>query len=501
MFVIGNITDQITSLIWGYLSTRPFTINNPILASYPIYQDLFFSFTHPWMSNEPLFFTLISLLGSLIGKNAYNFYLVAILIINFWAFWYSFKSYKYWWFGAISFNLSAYYYLHLGIHPELINIWALPLFYKLFTDQKYVKIPFFILFVTLISNYLGFTLIILMTTLVFTKNLTLFYEHHIKADKIIKDVFLLLSTSILLFLFLFRFFALNYFKNDNTTVGAYVINRSINDFTIFSARPWYFFMPSEKNPFLGKLAIYEDNRLAQSNNYLFHQRYPEEHGSLFLGFVLYLLIIISLLDKSYDKKAKILLGINLLFIFLLMLPPQITLKAHTVYLPSFVIYKVFPVFRVTTRLILALHLLILVYLIEYFEHKKYIKNFPNIIAVLTLLILAETYIPVKMRTFYPPPEYKYIDEYTDKAAYLSVYPYSKAREALFWLPAHQRKLANVPGVLIKGYDSKTYTENMFDPNYPVLSGYFLIDNEFLNLVPDSFILLKHFDNSSLFSKQ
>ncbi len=500
MFIVGNTTDQITSLIWGYLSSSPFTLDNPIIAGYSIYQDMFNSFTQPWMSNEPLFFLLISLLGSLIGPNAYNFYLLLVLIVNFVAFWYAFKNYKYWWLGALVFNLSPYYYLHLGIHPDLIHIWALPLFYKLYTDQKYKLLPFFVLFATLFSNYIGFVLIILMCTLVLSKNILMAFENKLVAKEIYKDLLLIFAIGLLLFLFLFRFFALNYFKKDTSTVGAYVLNRTVNDFTIFSARPWYFFIPSEKNPILGNLADFEHSQLSKVNNYLFHQYYAEEHVSLFLGFTLYIALLFALLDKSFSRKTKVLFGLNLTVLFIAMLPPEITLKGQVIYLPSYFIYKAFPVFRVTTRLVLALHILTVAFLMEYFEYKKNIKHLGKLVGILTLFILIETFIPVKMRTLKAPTEYLYIAQNTEADSYINVYPYSKAREALLWLPVHQRKLANVPGVFIDRYNSEVYTENMFNPDYPILNGYFLVSNDFVGLVPKDFRLVESFVDSKLYFK-
>jgi hypothetical protein len=497
MFLVGNATDQITSLIWGYLSRQPFTVSNPVLASYTIYQNMFFSFTQPWLSNEPLFFLVMSLLGTFLGPVAYNFYLITVSLFNFWAFWYTFRKYKFWWFGALVFNLSPYYYLHFAIHPDLMHIWAFPLFYKLYSEQKYKIIPFFILLVTLFSNYIGFCLIILMCTLIVSKVILLAYEHKLNLNDVGKDVLLIIVTGLLLLIFLFRFVAMNYFKENNSTVDPYVVNRSVIDFTIFSAKPWYFFIPSEKNPILGNIAKFENHKLTQINNYLFHQYYPEEHVSLYLGLALYLALIIALIDKAADRKLKLLTAISLVIIFVAMLPPVITVKGQVIYLPSYILFKAFPIFRVTTRLVLALHLVIVVYLMHYFEIRKPSK----LVAILTFLILVETFVPIKLRTVYAPREYEFISENTADDAFLSVYPYSKAREALLWLPIHKRKLANVPGVFIKGYDARAYTENLLLPDSPAVEGYILVDNRFVKQVPQIFELVETFENSTLYSKK
>src|SRR5688572_20392339 len=160
MLIVNNPTDQITSLIWGLLSTSPFHFTNPLLGSYDRNIDVFFGFLHPLSTTEPLYFLLMSLLGSLLGGNAYNLYLVAILLLNFFVFYYVFKHYKFWWFGCAIYNLSSYYYLHLGLHPSLIHLWIFPLFYKFYTDKNKWGLILLAPVTALLSNYFGYILLL-----------------------------------------------------------------------------------------------------------------------------------------------------------------------------------------------------------------------------------------------------------------------------------------------------------------------------------------------------
>ncbi len=500
MFVIGNTTDQTTSIIWSYLSHSPFKISNAILANYQPYQTLFQAFLKPWISNEPLYFMLISLMGSLLGPNAYNIYTLCVFILNFLCFYLVFNKYKFWWFGCLIFNLSSFYYLHVGIHPGLIHLWAFPVFYKLYTEQKLKILPFFILLVTLLSNYIGFILIILMGTLFLSKGIKLLFTQEKDFKDMLFDLKALFFTGLLIFLFLFRFFILNYTKTESTTKDYYVLNRGIVDFTIFSARPWYLFIPSEKNPVLGKFATFENNKVSSVNNYLFKQNFPAEHSALFFGFIFYLMLMYAFFSKKMGKDIKAILLINCTLLFIAMLPPEIILKGRTIYLPSYLIYKLFNVFRVTTRIGVAIHFLLVLFLMQFLETVKKSILTSTLILAITLIILGETFIPLKIRKLNAPIEYKYIAENTKSDAFLNIYPFSRTHEALLWLPVHQRKMTNSTAILYADYDPEKFTETLFDPNNNVAIDYFLVDNKYLNLVPKEFKLIKAFDTSNLYLK-
>ena len=80
MIVVGNIEDQLSSLVWEKYSDLFLT--NSDLLNFEAYKAYFIEFLHPLTSNQPLLWTFLSYLLRL-GANSYNFFIVLTLVLSF----------------------------------------------------------------------------------------------------------------------------------------------------------------------------------------------------------------------------------------------------------------------------------------------------------------------------------------------------------------------------------------------------------------------------------
>lgn len=231
-------------------------------------------------------------------------------------------------------------------------------------------------------------------------------------------------------------------------VATGVSRRDVTDFVAFSARPWYYIVPSIDHPIFGNFAQGVHDWFESTGYFLFDDFFWEEHSAVYLGIVNLILtgyaiyklfwakrtaecgvenneygirkeeemvddkLQISNNEKngrgtSYDPPAGGTNYISLFFwlgvgLFILSMPPFISLGFAKIYLPSYLLMKVFPMFRTISRLGLPLLLCVLVltgYGLQLLKERFSLSR-------TSYLLLVTSYCFLALFEFYFPPVIK-----------------------------------------------------------------------------------------------
>ena len=334
------------------------------------------------------------------------------------------------------------------------------------------------------------------------------------------------------------------------------IDNSLEEFFYFGSRPWYYFLPSPENPWFGNFTNTVISSLQKGWGYWLTSNYfPSEHTASFLGWTNLFFAIIgsiyivkrafkvkprrkntsdnkietlklgkwgnSALVRNFSIKIKnlrqidvennyfeiLILGFVALFLALLTMPPYFTISLHRIYMPSYLLWELFPMFRVLARLGIIVLLIELVFtgygyisFLQFIKRKienkklltskvlqsntgRKVKNLSSVIyksrnlfaknwtftsflillPVFTLSLM-EFYVPVKVTNISTAPKvYSYINKETPSESVIAIYPYSKTNDGFFWMKEYQRPLINPKGheASIFDFSSKDFT---FDLN-------------------------------------
>ncbi len=194
------------------------------------------------------------------------------------------------------------------------------------------------------------------------------------------------------------------------------------------------------------------------------------------------------------------------------MPPFFTVSGITFYTPGWLIYKIFPVFRVTARFSIIVHLLLLLLLAKNVEYLNalYIKTkrlIVTFIPMLAFLTIFETFVPIRVAKIDQPPEvYTYLSQLPSGTANFAVYPYNRTDDAFFWLPIHKQLLVN-PRDYKVNFNSELFTDSLITyegiAEYKKMGGGYIVvfknnhmQNEFTNL--GNVGLIFEFDDSYLY---
>lgn len=477
MTILGGLDDQTALLVWGNISKCFVSGCSSDLSSFFIYRELFLSLTHPLLSNQPILSLIISLSLRYLGGGFLNYLFIFTLLLNFFSAWLLFKRFKYHYVYSLIYTFSSYMWSHFAIHIDLSQTWVFPAFIYLllefknkFTVKNSFYISVFFTLVILISNYNGFLLLLFFACFSISGLLVRPCPNGLAFLRFTLLTFLI--TFFLIFVTLFPFIRANYLVKSNPSDFRYLVHRPFEDFIAFSSRPWYFFTPSVKNPILGTYSKKILASMATKNYFLSDDYFYTEHSGNYFGLLLLATTFISViyvLKKSLKRIDK-LIWQYILTIFLLvsfMMPAFFTLSGNKFYTPGIILYKFFPMFRVTSRVsivVLLILLLVLSYCIDYIYSNgpgKLKKFLPVFMVVLTIVTLSETYMPLKI-TKIPKPSESYIYMRQDKPSktIFAVYPYSRSQEALYYLSVHQQFLLNPKGYVNPSFDSAEFTKKL-----------------------------------------
>ncbi len=387
---------------------------------------------------------------------------------------------------SLVFLLSPYFAYHARSHVELVYVGLVllvlyPFIFGLFDMSRgRALVHGFLLALTIgVSNYLGYFALLLIVPLGVARFFTL-----PKGNRGPFFRFTLLfgtSASILSAFFLLPYlltYLSVYFPGLKSIMSLRMpafgaIHRTIEDFFVFSSRPWYFLLPSPENPFIGSLApgfvafLQDSLHLWWASNY-----FPSEHSASFLGWFNLALGLVGLFVfvKSrlpLDKVTRSVLGgalVVLCFLVPVMMPPFVTVHGHKVFFPSFVLFKLFPMFRVLARLgVFALFFwLFFVGLgLTYLQSRlkpfwfRFVFGFWFVGNLLTMFVpLRFTYVGS------PPQVFTYLASSSQPQDALAVYPFKMALPTTFWIRAYKRSLINPRGVYVSADGTQNFTASL-----------------------------------------
>lgn len=481
MIILGGLDDQMPLLVWGQISKSPFSITDPIIANYEVYQQIYYGLMHPLQTSRPLLEFFTSLILTFFGPNSLWVINILFLLLTFLFSYFLFRRFRYGVAYALIYTFSSYMWSHFGIHLSLMTFWVFPLFvYFLLEIEKrgfklrdFALLGVFIAFCILLSNYYGLFILMLFGLYTFFNLLLEWLFKKVFYLDLLKGfiVALLVGVGISAIFIIPNFKTYSSGGDVRLLSGSYTQQRSYEDFFTFSSRPWYFLLLPVKNPVLGGATQIALDRLEKTNYFLADDYFANEHqgnyfGSIFLV-TTFVVLIYALVkgDKEVKFRSLVFVGIAVI-LFLFMLPPFFTISGIKIWTPNVLIYEFLPMFRATARLsvvILLCLLLILAYGFDYIYKtgKKDTKYIWIVLATLLVVTLIETYVPLKVyRLDKSPQVYSYLRENTSKGSKFAIYPYSKTDEALFWLSEHQRLLINPRGYKTPDFNSEEFTERL-----------------------------------------
>ena len=467
MYVIGGLDDQTNLLVWGRISAH-------YLAGSPIYSQVFRNLLHPLSTNQPLMSLLLSVFLPFFGSNSFNYLLLLTLLLNIIFSYLFFKKHRFWFVYVMIFVFSSYTWSHIGIHIDLLQIWIFPCL--LYLIEKYesdlkplgaLKLGAFMAISLTISNYYGafsallFLVYFLIKFLLMLMQKRLFNFDVVRFCGITLSVFFLLSS-----LFVYPFIRE---VNESFAVKE-KLTRPYEDFFTFSSRPWYFFIPPVKNPWLGDFSGLILGKLAATNYFLTDDYFSGEHSGNYLGMLFLVSVsavfLHSVFRSSGDLKFKSTVYLISAMVFIsFMMPPFFTISGVKIYTPGYVFPIFLPMFRVTARLSVLVHLLLLAIFgcgmefihVRYSDKSRLISAFLFTVMLVTLL---EVYVPLKVQKMATPEVYTFLSAATGNNTKFAVYPYNKTDDALYWLPVHESELLNPRWYKNTKFDSEKFTKNL-----------------------------------------
>jgi hypothetical protein len=372
---------------------------------------------------------------------------------------------------ALIFACSPIVFYQSRSHLDLMQVWVVfPLLSLLLYDakKKTVKTGAYIALITFVSNYYGFGAILLTTIVYLLKTVS-----QNKRGQSLKTLLLIyLFVGIFSAPFLFPYIRANYFaKTMPVTAGDSVVVRSLADFSIFSSRPWFYFMPSTDNPFFGGVSAKALSLLQAHAGWIAQPYFPSEHSASFLGLTNFVFAIAGVIFlKKQGKRQLTPVGISAIILALFTMPPYFTIHGLKIFLPSYVLFYAFPMFRVLARFgvyILAIELMFtgfgFVSLTNFLE-RKFAKNkaWGAVILVPAItLSLMEFYIPIKITKVQTPPQvYTYIKNATAQNSVIAVYPENETTQAIFWTLYTRQPLSNPYQLSYNGFSAGDFTKSL-----------------------------------------
>lgn len=466
--IIGGIEDNVNLFVYPSVYENAVILKNLVVSgATPI--NLF-------NDNQWILWTIYYFFASKLNPVFfYNLFLCATVLLN--------LGTAYWFFQkfigkkvlaialSLIFNSSGYFMYHYRAHVDLSQVWITLVFLGLFLTKKFrLKYPALGLFlgiITGVSNYLAYFLLLFISVYTLCRYLRTLVSKNREVNNagFIREFFLLVISY-----FFFTFIILSGYLITNFSVSGTEVNtsqtitfRSFEDFTIFTSRPWYYILPSVDNPFFGNFSSQIIDFLQNKWGYFLAQNYfKSEHATSFLGYVNLLLGFFGFvyLRKTQKNSNNVDLLYTLLItagvLVIITLPPLLTISGIDVYTPSYLLYKLFPMFRVLTRLGIYILLILLVFTgygyifvintVRSFlggRIRPFFVKLAQVSSILILLVIswAEFFIPIKITDFNGGIDiFRPLQKDTVGEASLLVYPSEKEYLAFITYPYHQQLL-------------------------------------------------------------
>lgn len=373
------------------------------------------------ISTQPILDQSATLLSKVTGSPlvAYNililFSFISTAILTFLVSFKITKNYFASFIAGLIFSFSPYHIRQAQNHLEISQIEVIPFYFlylyefaKSKNRRKAIITGLALAISTLTVNYYGFFLGLLTVIYILYEELTKKFKGFRK--RFLNYVILFAVSAILI-----AGCNVNYIKiaSKNRNLDEYTwkaLGKTDLDYVKYAAKPWFYILPDIENTAFGQVSKNALIELSKYTPYYLTREFTANEHSLYIGIIPILLSGIALKFKSRTTRKFILIAI--IFI-LISFPPYIFISMRKIFLPSFLLMKVFPMFRVYARAGLitlfftavtsATGLAILTG-----NPRKKLRSL--LITVTTgILIIVEFYSPPKFEKLLPlPPEYSSI---------------------------------------------------------------------------------------------
>ncbi|MCD6093919.1 MAG: YfhO family protein [Candidatus Omnitrophica bacterium] len=376
-------------------------------------------------------------------------------------------------FSGIIYAFCPYHFVHSYQHLTLANIQWMPLYVltllklnetKTFRSAIFCGMAFSLVFLS--DYYYGYFMGIFTALFILFAGIYNWHRQKVR----IKD-FKIISVAILVALIIILPFTYHIFKillsASRTVLEQTGGIRPLSDLLIFSARPLDYLIPSKYNPFLGRFIPDLGISIWRGHRYIEH--------TLFLGYIPLILAGIALRNNWKRKKiiaqrerfAISFFAFAVLAGVLISAPPFLPLGhfsidtisrevicRHKLFLPSYFLYKIAPMFRCYARfgIIVMLSVSVLAgfglkFILEKTESRQ--KKIGLFILLSSLLFIEfADFPPFRITDVHKPPAvYQWLSQQPGNFAIIE-YPLAKSndssafQEYVFWQRVHQKRLIN-----------------------------------------------------------
>ena len=372
------------------------------------------------------------------------------------------------------FSFSPYHFWKAYNHLDLALIWTLPLFLLSFfywekvlergRTKEIIRASLWVALAqsaTLLTNfYYGYFLFLLFGFLLLTNFLFLLLKKRLYFDRV--RILSLTLIALLVLLFTMPFMAHVFLdavrpsQSSQSFLRKDSYDRPLLNLVSLSARPWDYLLPSSDHPFLGKITAQIYQWLRSRGNDFKTVSAPVHERTIYLGviniFLFFTSVFMILKSRSFRQKygkLTVTLMAAIFFLFLISLPPYFFLKGYTIYLPSFFLYKVFPMFRTYSRLGIIILMLatvissiVLNYLTQILSRRR------NLLLTSYFLLLALAFfdflnIPsFKVIDLTTPPSYLWLSKQPGNFSVIEYPQDFNVAESLFFQRIHQKGVLN-----------------------------------------------------------
>lgn len=283
---------------------------------------------------------------------------------------------------------------------------------------------------------------------------------------------------------LFPIFKNIFFTSKDNFVVSDIYVRSFKYLFSHSARPLSYLLPASSHPLFGKITESMFGSLLYGRNSIEH--------TLYLGWLPLLLSfftfqqwkkkrLTAVRQNGPDKKADFIIGFlifSAILAFIFSMPPYINLGIFKIYLPSFFMYKIIPVYRAYARfgflMLFAISILAgfgLNYILLRFKKFK-IKFLFSSLIILGILFEFINIPPFRVTDLSKPPKvYQWVSQQKGDFA-IAEYPLGQTSlgegfiplNYLFWQRVHQKKLINGARMGTNAYKVKRKIHKITDKN-------------------------------------
>ena len=352
-------------------------------------------------------------------------------------------------FSGLVYAFSMYHISHAWEHSSLISIYWMP-FYVLalvnFDEKKNIKsaiIAALLFALVLLDNfYYGFTMVF------FSGFFFLFRLRKYLNWRSLK-LFLLFAFCSLLFVSPFILPIVKRALLPSTlepwvAQGSY--ERSLHDLNWFSARPWFYILPSSSHPLWGRVSKNILDWLAARPPEYLTQPYARMEHNLFLGWTAILLSATAVVTTLRTKKVQSYIWL-FLFLGIIMMgfsaPPMVSVSGFKIYFPAHFLYKVLPMFRAYARF--GVLVLLCVAVLAGFGLKALLKKIKSprrcfyVFMFLCSLVIFEVLLPPFNVDLTPPEAYRWLAEQPGDFIIME-YPPRSDHTDLLYQRAHRKRL-------------------------------------------------------------